>query len=310
MKNKRLLLLFTLMTIFLGACQAQEQTHTTTKKGLNIVTTFYPMYDFTKAVVGEDDTVTMLIQGEIEPHDYEPSAKDIAKIQDADVFIYNSHEMESWVEAALKSIDTSHLTVIEASAGIELLAADDEHDAHDGHEHAHGVDPHVWLDPVLAQQEVQTITAGLSAVEEKNKAQYEAKQETFLAALKELDQAYQEAFAGAKQRQFVTQHTAFSYLAQRYQLEQISIAGLSPDQEPSPASLAKIETFMTKQKLDVIYTEELSSSKIAETIAAATGAKLLPLNTLEGLSQERQGAGENYLSVMKANLAALKESIK
>lgn len=309
MKKYSSILLVALVSVLLVACSPNKKTETS--QGLKVVTTFYPMYDFTKKIVGDQGEVTMLITGETEPHDYEPSAKDIAAIQDADVFIYNSKEMETWVAAVLASIDTKKVEIIEASQGIELLTGEESDEGHDqDHDHAHGVDPHVWLDPVLAQQEVSTIAKGLSQVAPNDQAYFETTSQRLIAELKTLDEAFSKAFKEAKNRDMVTQHAAFGYLAARYNLHQVAISGISPDQEPSPNELAKIQDFVKKEKVEIIYTEELASDKIAKTIAEATGVKLVTLNTLEGLSNKQQAAGEDYLSVMEDNLKALSQSIK
>lgn len=306
MKTIKLIVMAVVSLVILAACGTTKENKSNGK--LNVVTTFYPMYDFTQNIVGDNGDVSVLLTGETEPHDYEPSAKDIAKIQDADVFVYNSKEMETWVEAVLDSIDREKTVVVEASKGIELL--DTAEEDHEDHDHAHGVDPHIWLDPVLAQKEVATIRDGVLKADPENKESYQKNSDLFIAQLKELDQQFEAQFKSATQRDFVTQHAAFGYLAARYGLHQVSISGISPDQEPSPAELATIEDFVKEHQVKVIFTEELSSDKIAATIAKATGAELATLNTLEGLSKAQQADGENYISVMETNLAHLSKVIK
>lgn len=283
---------------------------------LKIVTTFYPMYDFTTQVAKEHADVSMLIDGGVEPHDYEPSAKDMAKIQDADVFIYNSKEMETWVEAVLASIDQSNVVVVEASDGIDLLDSQEhDHEAEDGHEgheeHDHGAhDPHVWLSPVLAQQEVSTITEALIKADETNQVSYEENSRLYKDELSALDQEYQEMANEATFKTFVTQHAAFSYLAHEYGLEQVSISGINPDQEPTPKELKHIEDTVNEKQITYIYTESSATPKIAKTISDATGAKLLTLNPMESLPKGQREKGENYLTVMRENMLNLKKSIK
>lgn len=310
MKKLSLVIFAAASLIILIGCGQKKQNRSSKDQQLKVVTSFYPMYDFTKKVVGDKGDVSLLITGETEPHDYEPSAKDIAKIQDADVFVYNSNEMETWVEAVLDSIDTDKTVIIEASKGIKLLEMDEEDEEHEGHEHAHGVDPHVWLDPVLAQQEVETISQGIIEVDSSNKEVYQTNSQLFIEQLSLLDKKFQAQVEKAGQKDFVTQHAAFGYLAARYGLHQIAISGISPDQEPNPSELAQIEDFVKEHQVDIIFTEELSSDKIAATIAKATGASLCTLNTLEGLSNEQQQAGEDYLSVMEMNLTSLSKVIK
>lgn len=295
-----MLLLLTVVT--LGACGTQSADNENAK--LTVVTSFYPMYDFTKKVVGDTGEVSLLVDGNVEPHDYEPSAKDIAKIQDADVFVYHSKDMETWVPAVLKLIDTERTKVIEANEGIAAIE-----ETHESGDHQHASDPHTWLDPVLAQQQVKNIRDGITAAKPEFTKYLADNALRFNAELEKLNQDYLAAFKDADNRVFVTQHSAFSYLAKRYDLEQRAIAGISPEQEPTPAELGKVEDFVKEQQIKVIYTEGLSSSKIGETIAKATGAELVDLRTLESLSEKERTAGEDYLSVMTDNLSALKIAI-
>jgi len=160
---KRLLIPLIILLLMVGGCSntastKSEKTSEESKK-LQIITTFYPMYYFAKKVAGDSANVELLIPNGAEPHDWEPTAKDMAKIQDADVFIYNSHYFEIWTEKVLKSINNSNLKVVEASSGIKLMDAleSEEEEEHDHSEHTSSKDPHVWLSPVLAQQEVNTI---------------------------------------------------------------------------------------------------------------------------------------------------------
>ena len=313
-RKKRYGVILSMLALFiLASCGQKEEETSSSHKPVKVVTTFYPMYDFTKQVVGEEGEVSMLIKGSVEPHDYEPSPKDIAKIQQADVFIYNSKEMETWVPSVLASIDKSQVKVIEASQGISLAKGSDsleeEADHDHGKDHHHEYDPHVWLDPVLAKQEVQQIREGLKSVSQLDQTVLTTQAKAYEEKLAQLDQAYQTAFKGASQRVFVTQHAAFGYLAKRYDLTQLPIAGISPDQEPSPASLAKMEKFVKENQVKIIYTEALSSSKVAKTISEATGAELKELSTLESLSAKEKKKGLDYLKIMEQNLTALKESI-
>ncbi len=310
-----------LLLVGISACGKQEAEKEDGK--LEIVTSFYPMYDFTKNVAKDKANVSMLIDGGVESHDYEPSAKDMAKIQNADVFVYNSNEMETWVETVLDNIDTSKVKVIEASKGIELLKGSESHDEedhdehadeeeHEGHDHghSHAFDPHVWLDPLLVKKEVRTISDALTEIDSKNKDYYEKNTTEYLSKLDKLNDDYVAAFEGAKSRKFVTQHTAFSYLANQYGLEQVAISGLSPDQEPTPKELKGIQDLVKKENINVIYTESSASEKIAKTIADATGAELAVLNPMESVSKKDRENGADYLSIMAENLEALKLSIK
>ncbi|WP_317944658.1 metal ABC transporter substrate-binding protein [Carnobacterium maltaromaticum] len=308
-KGSLLIASLAILFIMVG-CGNQEATKDSTK--LQIVTSFYPMYDFTQNVAGDNAEVSVLMKAGTEPHDYEPSAKDIAKIADSDVFVYNSKEMETWVSSVLTNIDTKKTVVVDASQGIDLLEgnhSDDETEAeHEGHSHAH--DPHIWLDPVLAQKQVDTIKEGIIKADTKNKETYEKNALAYKEKLAALNEKFEMGLKNAENRTFVTQHAAFAYLANRYDLEQVAIAGLSPDQEPSPAKLAELNDFIKENNIKIIYFAETASPKIAKTVANETGAKLEVLSPIEGITQEEQEKGVDYIKVMEKNLEALEKAIK
>jgi len=303
-----------------AAAPAAANTGTATDGGsgkLKIVTTFYPMYEFSRQVAGDLGEVTALIPAGAEPHDWEPTAQDIARIQEADLFVYNGAGVEHWVDQALKSIDTSKLKVVEASKGLELMEgiAEEEEDEH-GDEadsgHAAGekvLDPHVWLDPVLAQAEVQAIETALEQADAAHKSEYASNAQAFAGKLKELDQAFQSGLTGVKHQEFVTQHAAFGYLAKRYGLTQLPIAGLSPEEEPSAAHMADIVKFAREHQVKTIFFETLVAPKVAETVAQEIGAKTAVLNPIEGLTDEDKKNNLDYIGIMKQNLDALRTAL-
>ncbi len=192
----------------------------------------------------------------------------------------------------------------EAEAG--EAAHDSDHDH--GHDHG-GLDPHVWLSPALAVQEVRNIEAALAKADPENAANYKQNADAYVAQLEQLDQDFANAFANAKRKDFITQHAAFGYLAQEYGLTQVPIAGLSPDQEPSAAQMTEIVKFAKEHQVKTIFFETLVSSKVAETIAREIGAKTAVLNPIEGLTAEDEAAGRDYLSLMRQNLEALKAAL-
>ena len=281
--------------------------------GIKVVTTFYPMYDFAKNVVGDNGEVSVLLDAGQESHGYEPTPQDIAAIADADVFVYNSDEMETWVPSVLESIESSDVIVVEAAEDIALFeleeAAEEEHSDEEG-EDAHNVDPHVWLDPVYAQEEVAAILAGVLEADEANKESYQANAAAFNEKLAELDAAYQTAFETAENRTFVVQHAAFGYIARRYELTEVAVSDVSSDAEPNPAKLAELQQFMIDNQITTVYYSDSASSKTAETLAEEAGATLEVLSPLEGITDEDQEAGKDYLSVMEENLTALKKVIQ
>ena len=317
--QKGLLLLGTVvLSVLLTACGGQEKKEASSNEKIQVMTTFYPMYEFTKQVVGDKGDIELLIPAGTEPHDFEPSAKDLAKISDSDVFVYNSPELETWTDNLTDTIDTKQTEIIQASKDIKLMegteheheeAHDHDTQEHEEHGHSHELDPHVWLDPALAIKEVETIRDQLSKKYPDDKAAFEKNAASYIDELKKLDEEFQTAFKDAKNKTFVTQHAAFGYLANQYGLTQEAIAGISPDQEPSPSRLSELKHYVDDNQVKVIYFEENASSKVAETLSKETGVKLEVVNPLESLTDKQIKDGEDYLSVMRENLAALKESV-
>ncbi len=286
----------------------------TASNKMKVVTTFYPMYEFAKKVAGENADVTVLVPAGTEPHDWEPTAKDVAKITEADVFVYNGAGFETWVDSMLNSVNNKQLKVVEASHGAGLIDGEAEaggHSDEESHkEHEHGkYDPHIWLDPVLAQHEVRAISEALQAVDPARKAEYQKNADAYLSELNALDQSFREGLKDVQAKDIVTSHTAFAYMAKRYGLKQVPISGISPEQEPSAAAMKEIITFAKEHRVKTIFFETLASPKVAEAVAKEVGATTAVLNPLEGLTEEEKRSGLDYVGVMKQNLAALTKAL-
>jgi zinc transport system substrate-binding protein len=280
-------------------------------KKLNVVTTFYPMYEFSKQVAGDHANVIALIPPGAEPHDWEPSAKDMAKVKEADIFVYNGI-VEGWVDKALESASNDNRVVVEASKGIDLMEGLPEEEEEGGGQHeadGHILDPHVWLDPALAQKEVASIQAAFEQADPDNKDDYKKNAEAYIAKLKVLDEAYKSGLKDVLHKDFVTQHAAFGYLAKEYGLTQIPIAGLSPEQEPAPDKMADIIKFAKANQVKTIFFETLVDPKIAQTVANEIGAKTAVLNPIEGLTDEDKKNNLDYIGIMNNNLEALKKAL-
>ncbi|HGL8780026.1 TPA: zinc ABC transporter substrate-binding protein AdcA [Streptococcus suis] len=302
------LLFLSVSALLLGACGNS----TASEDGkLNIVTTFYPVYEFTKQVVGDEANVDLLVKAGTEVHGYEPSAKDIARIQEADAFFYENENMETWVHDVEKSLDTTKVNVISATEGMLLLpGGEEEHEGHDhsGDGHSHAYDPHVWLSPERAITLVENIRDSLVAKYPEKKDAFETNAAAYIEKLDALDAKYSETLSAAKQKYFVTQHTAFAYLALDYGLKQVSITGVAADEDPTPSRLAELTEYINKYGIKYIYFEENASKSVAETLAKETGVQLDVLNPLESLTDEDMKNGKDYISVMEDNLTALEKT--
>ncbi|MGN8646679.1 metal ABC transporter solute-binding protein, Zn/Mn family [Gracilibacillus sp. HCP3S3_G5_1] len=507
----------------LGCTQNEDES--TENEKLSVITSFYPMYEFTQQVAGDRAEVSLMVTGE-DAHHYEPSAQDVAGVNEADVFVYSSEEMEHWVESLLNTVENDGLIIARTADGVDFVDTDHHHDDRHGeeeslfingvadhyhtgdvieltaelaedvdydhwhwytresvddewetvpnqggpefqyeasdesfevramlfdndhneyaestveivvdnhghdhghgeegdHDHAHGHeeeddhgeegshehgsdntleivgladhyhtgdivtlvaeleedvdydhwhwytreseneeweavsgqetdhfeykttgesfevkvvlfdadhntyaesdsvsvliddheshDPHIWLDPVLAQEQVNVIRDALMEADPDGQEIYEENAEAFIEELQALDEEYQAALKDAESRTFVVQHQAFGYLAQRYHLEQIAIGGLSTEVEPSPSRIAEIGDLVEEYDVPVIYYQQGANSAIAETVAIETGTETAALYDLEVLSEEIQAEDLGYVEAMRQNLESLQLSIK
>ncbi|UYZ00886.1 metal ABC transporter substrate-binding protein [Peribacillus frigoritolerans] len=314
---KTILVAWACFTVIVGCSNEEDAKNQEEKESANekihIVTTFYPMYEFTKNITKDKAQVDLLIPSNIEPHEWQPTPKDMAAIQQADFLVYNSPFMETWIFSIQESLDKDGPLFIEASERIPLLEGTEEESNHDNEESDHHdedhkqLDPHVWLSPVLAQKEVQTITDAIVKQDPENKDYYKRNSEDYIQQLKELDELYRTTLHNVSSKEMITQHAAFGYLAKEYGLTQVPIAGLSPSEDPSPAKLAELKEFAKEHQIDVVYFEETTSPKVAQTLAGELGTETEVLNTLEGLSKEDQEKGLSYIEVMKNNLKSLEK---
>lgn len=273
-----------------------------------IVTSFYAMYEFTKSIAHDQADVQLLIPANTDPHDWDPSPKNIQTIQQADLFIYSSEHFETWVPKIEASLREHNLQFMEASEGITLREDGSDNEDHGGH--SHSIDPHVWLSPVLAQKQVENITNAIIEVDPQNASIYEKQSADYIEQLKKLDKEFRTTLSEVNRKEFITQHASFGYLAHEYGLKEISIAGLSPSLEPSAAKLAELKKFAKAHDVNVIYFEDLSSPKVAQTLASEIGAEVEALYTLEGLTEEQQEKELDYIELMRLNLKALEKSLK
>jgi zinc transport system substrate-binding protein len=285
---------------------------------IKVSASFYPLYDFTSKVGKGHVEVSNLVPAGTEPHDWEPSTQDMASLQEADLIVYNGAGMESWVDDVKASFGETGPVFVEASSGIELRAfseaGDDAADSHDHDDHADehdhgGHDPHVWLAPELAKVEAQNIKDALVDKDPDHAADYEDNYASFAAALDELDQAFAK-LKDLPHKTIVVSHAAFGYLCDAYGLTQIPIAGMDAEGEPDAKTMAEIIGSVKELNVKTIFSEELVSPKVAEQIAEATGASVEVLNPLEGLTQAQLDAGEDYLSIMRDNLAKLTAALQ
>ena len=267
---------------------------------VSVVASFYPLAEAAERIGGDAVSVTNLTAPGVEPHDLELTPDQLVAITTADVVLYLGGGFQPAVEDALG--DARGATV-DVGAGLRTLPPPS------GEGSDLQADPHVWLDPILYAQIVRTVQRALTAAAPKDAAEFAANAAAFLVPIATLDHAYRTGLAACERNVIVTSHAAFGYLALRYGLTQEAISGLSPDAEPTPQHLADLRALVERDGVTTIFTEELVSPKVAQTLAEETGARTAVLNPLESLTPEELSAGEGYVSVMRSNLTQLQEAL-
>lgn len=307
MTRKIIATLIMLAIIIAGGMAVYQLTkkNTTSDGKLSVTASYYPLYDFARQVGGDKVTVINMTPAGAEPHDYEPSPQALIDAQKSTVFIYNGGPMEPWTDSFLSDYK---YTVVKASQGISLQESHED----DDHDHAHdtATDPHFWLDPVLAQQIVNNIRDGLIAADPANQSYYTANASNYNQKLAELDMRFTDGLAHCTLDTAISSHSAFSYLARRYGFMVTSIAGIEPDNEPSPAKMAELADAVKQKGIKYIFFESLVSPRLAQTIADETGASTLVFDPIEGLSAADQDAGRDYISVQYDNLENLRKALE
>jgi len=268
-----------------------------------VYTTVYPMFDFTKKIGGDRINLHNLVPSGTEPHDWEPTPRDIARLEEADVLIYNGAGMESWLNRILGSLTNKKLLLIETAKGLQLLENQDKQENL-------AYDPHVWLNPMNAKKQMEAIKNALVKADPANGSFYEANYKTYSQKFDALDKEYRDTLAQFERKDIVVAHQAFGYLCDAYGLKQVAIEGLGAEAEPTPARMAEITKFAKENNVKVIFFEELINPRVAQVIAEEVGAKTMVLNPVEGLKDEDIKAGKEYFSVMEINLKALAEALK
>lgn len=267
-------------------------------KKIKVAASIFPLYDFARHVGGDQTEVTNITPSGAEPHDYEPSPKDIATIYGAKLFIYNGNGIDSWGDRIQPELERKGVKVLKISG---LMAPVDRPIS--------SLDPHFWLDPINAQREVDLIANALDGIDQ-NRKEFDQNRDYFNRQLAELDREYVAGLARCELTEMVVSHNAFNYLANRYHLHVFYISGLSPDEEPSPHRMAELVTLARQKQIKYIFFETLVSPKLAATIASEIGAKTMVLNPIEGLTDRENAQGKDYVSLMKENLANLRTALQ
>ena len=331
MKKMTALLLALLMLVgVLAGCGKQNDNNKTDK--LSIVTTIFPEYDWVKEILGDkadNAEITMLLDNGVDLHSYQPTADDIVKISDCDMFIYVGGESDGWVDDALKNATNKDMKVInllevlgdsvkeeETVEGMQEEEHDHEHEDADEHEDEEEVeyDEHVWLSLKNAETLVAAISNTLQELDPDNKDTYAANTNAYIEKLASLDSKYQEAVDGATYKTVLFgDRFPFRYLVDDYGLSYYAaFAGCSAESEASFETVSFLAKKVDELKLPCVLTIEGAQHKIAETVVKNTtekDQKILTMDSMQSTTSEDVANGTTYLSVMENNLSVLKEAL-
>lgn len=266
---------------------------------ISVVTSFYPLQYFVEAVGGDLVTVYNFTPSGSEPHDFEPLPRDLVLLGTANLFVYNGASLEPWIERWAngefpRPKNALNMTNELTSLGVELMVNNEK------------PDPHIWLDPYIVQKEIEIIKNKLIEIDPGNQEFYIENAERTTQKLLLLDKRFHEGLASCASRDIIVSHEAFGYLAKQYDLRMTSIAGISPDEEPSTKELMRIIDLTKEKKVKYIFFETTVSPKLAETIAREIGGGVLVLNPIENLTPDEVQSGEDYRSLMEKNLINLR----
>jgi zinc transport system substrate-binding protein len=283
---------------------------------ISVAASILPLGDFCQKIGGNQVEVHVLVPPGASPHVFEPSPTAVAQAMAARVFVYVGAGLDPWAERLLAAQKTPGQAVVEAVAGIPLIKDVDEHEHEEAgakepeegepHHHHEAGNPHVWLDPVLAEDICRRIAQALIQVDPAHKNIYEVNLALYLGELQKLNQDIKAIVATFRQREYVSFHPAYAYFSRRYGLREVGVIEAAPGREPSPGHLQRIIAAIKKTGVKAVFAEPQLSSRVAEVIAQEAGVKVLILDPLGG----RPPYGSDYLKLMRHNLAVLAQALQ
>jgi len=286
MRSRRTAVVATAVAVALPLLAACGGGSEASSSGMQVVTSFYPLQYVVQRVAGDRADVVNLTQPGKEPHDIELSVRQTAELGDADLVVYE-RGFQAAVDDAVEQSGPDHVVEAGAAAGLE------------------GGDPHFWLDPTRLAKVAEAVEAELARVDPANADEFSANLATLRSDLTRLDRSLSRGLADCRVDTIVVSHDAFGYLGRRYGLDVVGINGLSPDAEPSPAHIRTLQGLIREDGITTVFSEELVSRELADSLARDLGIRTAVLDPIEGLSDAT--AKQDYLSLMRANLRALQK---
>lgn len=324
MKNKKIIIVLSFIALLAAALlflflQKNQKPLSEGDEKVKIVVSIFPLFDMTRAIGGDSAELSQLLPPGMEAHSFEPKPSDILKIHQADIFVYTGDFMEPWVADIIKSLPENGPIVVNASENASLIEGGHEHedgDAHEeeheeNHEDEHTFDPHIWLDFSNAAIMTDNIAKAFLNLFPSDSEIYLERAAKYKNDLNTWDEKYRQTLSDCLHHEIIYGgHYAFGYLAARYDLHYEAAQGFSPDAEPSAKDMISLSKQLKSENIDYIFYEEISSPKVAETIAAESGAKLLLLNAAHNLAKDDFESGLSFFDILDANLENLKVGLE
>ena len=306
------------LALTLSAC---AKTSTSTQKsGLHIVTTNFPAYDFARAIVSNQGSVTMLLKPGQESHDYDPTPQDIIRIEKADIFVYTGGESDTWVKKVLKSIHNDTLITIRMMDYVSLYkektieGMQDHHDHDHNHNHGHAdeYDEHIWTDPKNVIKIISNMETIFTKADSNNKQHYQENAKQYQDKLTKLDLEFQSTVSkGSRKVILFGDRFPFRYFVESYKLNYYAaFSGCSIESDADAKTIAFLVDKVRKERIPVVFHIELSKDDIATTISKETGAKVLLFHSVHNISKDDFKANKTYIDFMKQNVVNLKEALQ
>lgn len=277
------LIISLILILFLTSCSNKIE-----KGKLNASVSFYPLSYFTKEIGQDKVNVINILDKGSDAHTFEPSIQDRINIEKSDIFIYNGLDLEHWVEKTIDSMQIPSLKILDSSEGINTIMHDDH------------PDPHIWLDPYTANIQAKNIYKSLIELDQDNEAYYTSNYAILENKFIELQTVYDEAFARYEGKSIVLEHEIFSYLAHRYNFNQVSVSGLIPESEPSFQELSHVIDYLLENDIKYVLLSKYDSNKVIETIKKETNVEILIIDSMEIGTEDF-----DYFAIMKENLKSL-----
>jgi zinc transport system substrate-binding protein len=264
---------------------------------VQVLATFYPLLDFAQNVGGDKVNVSLLVPETVDVHEFEPTPSSIAAVASANVLVYNGAGLEPWIQEVVTAAGNPNLIQVDSSQNITLLPVPAEFQKNN-----QTIDPHIWLDPLNAKQQVYNILQGLIKADPADSQYFTQNANAYDAQLDNLNSLAINATTNTATKVFVTFHEAFAYFAKQYNVTQLSISGPF-EEEPTPSDIQNVITAINQNHLKYVGYESLENPAISQSIGSQTNATLINMNPIEGLTADQKAAGDNYITLMQQDIA-------